>query len=158
MHQINKTRALVAFKWGTILIEAIVILSLFFAPLALSAQQDPGTGLTYECPPKTVVINNKTYVKEGECTFNDLIAAAKNFMDKIIVFTLSFSVIVIAVAGYNYMISGTNPSARKDANRMLTKVAIGIFFILAAWLIVTLIANTLLTDEIKKVIPVNLGN
>lgn len=88
------------------------------------------TGITYEC-------------KNGDCDFNDLIKATQRVVKFGVQFALSFSVVVIAYAGYLYMISGANPTKRGEANKMLQKVAIGIFFILAAWFIVSLILNSL---------------
>jgi Type IV secretion system pilin len=51
--------------------------------------------------------------------------------------------IVIAWAGFNYMVSGGNPGKRAQANGILTKAVIGIFFIVAAWLIVQFIVKAL---------------
>ncbi len=90
------------------------------------------TGIAYECSPP------------GECTFNDLLEAIKRVTKWGSLFALGFSVIVIAWAGFNYMISGSNPGKRSEANSMLQKVVIGIAFILLAWLIVTLITNALI--------------
>lgn len=102
------------------------------------------TGITYECGDG---------ITAGNCSFDDLVAAVKKALDFGIKFALSFSVVVIAYAGYRYMISGDNPGERKKANEMLWKVALGIVYILAAWLIVTLITNALLTEDVKKLVP-----
>ena len=101
------------------------------------------TGITYDCA-------NETGRAPGDCNFQDLVRATKRVVDFGVVFTLEFSVIVIAYAGFKYMISGDNPGERKKANEMLRKVAIGIGFILAAWLIVTLILNALGVNSIVQ--------
>jgi hypothetical protein len=75
-------------------------------------------GIVYECNPP------------GDCTYGDLIAAVKRAIDWMIIFTLEFSVVIIAYAGFNYMISGDNPGKRAEANKMLTKVAIGILLVM----------------------------
>ncbi|MCX6701765.1 MAG: pilin [Candidatus Zambryskibacteria bacterium] len=103
-----------------------------------------GTGITYECA--ETINGNVVY---GNCDFQDLMNAVKKVTNFAAIITLSLSVIVIAVAGYKYMISGDNAGERTKANEMLRKIALGIIFILAAWLIVTLITNTLLKDAIK---------
>ncbi len=95
------------------------------------------TGITYDCAAENAGR------AQGECTFSDLIIAVKKVVDWGTLFAIEFSVVVIAWAGFNYMISGENASKRREANEMLRKVAFGIAFILAAWLIVTLIAKGL---------------
>src|SRR4051812_10662718 len=85
--------------------------------LALASPTDEtkagGTGITYECV-------------KGECTWDDLIAAIQKILNWGTIFTLEFSVVVIAVAGGRYMISGSNPGERAKANKMLRSVVIGI--------------------------------
>lgn len=114
------------------------------------------TGITYECrrdnPNANPNDNNTKYIY-GDCGYDDLIRAVQKFFDVVIPLALGFSVVVIAWVGFNYMISGTNPGKRKEANQMLQKVAIGIFFMLAAWLIVTLIANSLLSVSVNSLVP-----
>lgn len=109
------------------------------------------TGITYECSrtdPKDS--SGRIY---GDCGYDDLIRAVQKFFDFVIPLALGFSVVVIAFAGFNYMISGESPGKRKEANESLKKVAIGIFFMLAAWLIVTLITNSLLQGGVTNLVP-----
>ena len=125
-----------------LVIAGIVFLSIFITiPLFVSAQLNPSpattdnkTGITYECGDGLTA---------GNCSFEDLIAATKRLTDFGTVFALEFSVVVIAWAGFKYMISGDNPGERKKANEMFQKVGLGILFILAAWLIISLILNGL---------------
>ncbi len=126
-----------------VLLANIFVFFLLFLIPAFSGAQG---GIVYECnhPNKPV----------GECDFNDLILAVKKVVNWLIVFTLEFSVVIIAYAGFNYMVSGDNPGKRTEANKMLTKVVIGIFFVLAAWLIVTLIANVLLDPAFRSAVPI----
>ena len=114
---------------------------LLFSPIFLSAQ---GTinGLTYEC----------NGARPGDCTFNDLISATRNFVNKITIIVLSLVVIPIAYAGFLLMTSGDNAGNRTKARDMLFSVAKGIFFMLAAWLIVTLIANALLGSSVRRIL------
>lgn len=123
-----------------------LLLSPGFLLAQATVNPSPDTGITYECPPE--IVNGVSVY--GNCKFEDLIKAVQYITNKLVLFTLSFSVVVIAYAGYRYMISGDNPGERTKANEMLKKVAIGIFFILAAWLIVTLITNALVN---KNLIP-----
>lgn len=95
-------------------------------------------GLTYEC--------TSGGARAGECNFDDLIAATLYLVNWATGFALGFSVFVIAYAGFKYMISGDNASERKAANKMLSKVAIGIALIICAWLIVRLITGGLMVN------------
>lgn len=96
------------------------------------------TGIVYECE---TVVDGK--VMAGECDFNDLVAAVRKVINWGTIFALQFSVVVIAFAGFRYMKSGDNAGERTKANEMLRKVVIGIFFILTAWVIVTLVMSVL---------------
>jgi len=118
----------------------VSILFLFFAPFLVFAEDTGASGgFVYECSGKP-----------GECDFNDLIGAVQKAVTWGSTFAIAFSVVVIAYAGFMYMTSGANPGQRTKANEMLKKVAIGISLILAAWLIVSLITNSLLTDNLKN--------
>ncbi len=118
----------------------LFLLALFFLPtFAFAAPtqetQNNQTGITYECV-------------DGNCDFNDLIAAVRKVTNWGTLFALQFSVVVIAYAGFKYMISGDNASERAAANKMLISVVKGIVFILAAWLIVHLIVSSLVSTSI----------
>lgn len=113
------------------------------SPATNSTGKD-GTGITYECG------EGKT---AGECDFNDLLNAVNRVVDYAVGITLAFSVVVIAYVGGEYIVYADNPSKRSGANQRLVKVLKGMAFILAAWLIVTLITNSLLKDDIKNVVP-----
>jgi uncharacterized membrane protein len=80
---------------------------------------------------------------EGDCSFEDLVAAALKLVNWGTIFALEFSVIVLAYAGFKYMTSDGNPGKRSEATGMLLKVVIGIVIIVAAWLIVNVIVTTL---------------
>lgn len=115
----------------------------FLLPTGVIAQvqaNDPGTGITYEC--------NRS--APGECRFEDLISAVQKVLNWGRNFALMFSVIVIAYAGFDFMVSGDKSSKREDAKKRLGKVALGIIFILAAWLIVTLILTALGTSSVVQ--------
>ncbi len=144
------------FTLTTTFFNLFIFAFVFVLPIFVFAQgttpvstPTPGTGITYECQRQGP--NGVIY---GDCGYNNLIDAVKRVIDWLIIFTLEFSVIVIAYAGFKYMISGDNPGERAAANKMLTKAAIGIFFVLAAWLVVNLIARALLTPAVINVTPV----
>ncbi len=137
MISITYTKQVLAGAILTLLVVAPVFA--FAAPTQETI--DHKTGITYEC------VN-------GDCTFDDLLTATKNVTDFGRNIALEFSVVVIAIAGFKYMTSGDNPGERKKANQMFVSVAYGIFFVLAAWLIVHLITNALLSADALKLVPV----
>ncbi|MFZ2523066.1 MAG: pilin [Minisyncoccia bacterium] len=79
----------------------------------------------------------------GDCTWSDLVAAVRHFINQATVLAIGFCVVVIAWAGFKYMTSEGNPGKIKEATGMFTKVAIGMAFIIGAWAIVTLIGTAL---------------
>ena len=120
-----------------------VLLAVCLLPVFTRAAQDTtagNTGITYQC-------------QNGECDFNDLILATKKVVDFGTTFALEFSVVVLAYAGFKYMQSGDKPAERTEANKMLTKVVVGIVVILAAWLAVHLITTSLLQGGYSNIIP-----
>jgi hypothetical protein len=127
-------------------ISAILMVMSFFVfvltPMtAVFGQQDTGkpSGISYTCT-GTDANGNPTYDCE---TFADLIAAIKNVLNFATTIALSFSVVVIVYAGWLYLTSGGNPTQISRAHKMFGKVAWGIVWILAAWLIINLIMTTL---------------
>jgi hypothetical protein len=100
------------------------------------------SGIAYEC--------NRGF--PGDCTFDDLIIATQRILKWFTEFALGFSIVIFAYGGFLYMQSGDNPGKRKEANTMLKRVGIGIFFIIAAWTIVTFITNALLKPGIDTLL------
>ncbi len=107
-----------------------------------------GTGLTYEC--KKIVNGGPVY---GECDYDDLILAVKKFFNVATPLALAFSVVVITYAGFLYMTSGSNSGQRTRANAMFVKILWGVFFMLGAWVIVTLITDSLLNVNVNTLVP-----
>jgi hypothetical protein len=129
----------------------IVVLMLFAGAYAVPGRvlaaadadtQAGKTGITYQC-------------QDANCTYADVIAAIEKVIKWAVEFALVFSVIVIAYAGFLYMTSGDSATKRSQANGMFVKALYGIFYMLAAWLIITFIAKALLSDTAIKALPFN---
>lgn len=118
----------------------IKIIIFLFVSLVLPTQRALAetSGLVYEC-----VSGSGASAVYGNCSWQDLIAATSNLVNKLTVLAIGFSVIVIAWAGFKYMTSGGSPQKISEANGIFTKVAIGLGFIIGAWAIVTLILKGL---------------
>jgi len=74
--------------------------------------------------------------KGPDCGFDDLMKLVKSVLDYIVTITVPLSAIMFAYAGFLYMTSQGSLDKRKKANQIFTNVGIGLFFVLAAWLIV----------------------
>ena len=108
-----------------------IISLMFFIPLiGVVHAADVNTGIVTSC-------------WGSNCDFNQLVSAVKKVIDAAFGLGLTFSVVVIAFAGFKYMTSEGNPAKLKEAHDMFFSVAKGIFFVLAAWLIVNLIMTAL---------------
>ncbi len=94
----------------------------------------------YECP--------GVGGRPGECTFTDLINAVRRVTNEGTKFALGFSVIVIAWAGFKFMMAGESASERSKAAGMLLKVVQGIVIIIIAWVLVRLITTAVLDDTV----------
>ena len=137
-------------KYVFALVVLCLLFSFFYLPIPTHAA---GTmsGIIFECDPVKKTVGTQEFIIYGECTFDDLVKAVTSAVDKIVEIALGFSVVVIAWAGYLFMVSGDKPGERTKARGMLWKVVEGIFFIIAASLIVHLIASTLLNESVVKV-------
>ncbi len=127
------------------IISAFLLLPIF----AFAQDVNPTVNPNKDTQPKNAIVYVCTGGAPGECTFGDVLSAIQHLVNFGVEFALMFSVIVIAVAGGKYMISGGNSGERAKANAMLMKVVTGIIIIMAAWLIVTLITGALLNPNIN---------
>lgn len=71
--------------------------------------------------------------------YNALIETANKVIEWIVDIALLIAAAVAFYGGWLYISSATNPSARAQANKLFTNVAIGLFLIFTAWLIVQFI-------------------
>ncbi len=81
------------------------------------------------------------------CDFNALMCMANNIIDALIYFSVLVAVAMFAFAGFKYLTAGGDMGAMKQARSIFTNVAIGFIFVLGAWLIVTLILQTLVSTS-----------
>lgn len=89
----------------------------------------------------------------ADCDFNDLMQLANNIMKFIIMIAIPLTAIIFSYAGFLYITAAGNEHQIAQAHDIFVKVAIGFFFILAAWLIVYLITSTLLKPDYINVFP-----
>ena len=82
-----------------------------------------------------------------ECDFYDLIRLVQNVLNWIVLISFPVAIITFAWAGFLLLTTGV-VDKRTEAKKMLWSVVIGFAIILAAWLIVRTIVNTLLAPNI----------
>jgi len=78
-----------------------------------------------------------------KCEFNSLITLAIRIINFLTVLSASLAAISFCYAGFLLITSGGDPGARKKAQEIFTKTAIGFAFVLGAWVIVYTLVNTL---------------
>jgi hypothetical protein len=76
-------------------------------------------------------------------SFGAVMEIAQRFVNLGISLGIFFFVIILAWAGFLFMISATNPESRSKAKKMLLNAAIGLMIILSAWLMVDFIMKAL---------------
>lgn len=64
------------------------------------------------------------------------------------------SALVFAWAGFTYMTTGVWDK-KAEAKKMLLHVVWGLVFVLSAWIIVTTITRTLLSQEFRNDVPID---
>ncbi|MEK7662371.1 MAG: hypothetical protein AAB355_02680 [Patescibacteria group bacterium] len=80
---------------------------------------------------------------EPACNFDQLVIMAQRIIRFLILIGGSLGAVAFAYAGWLYLTSGGNPGKVTSAKDIFIKVVLGFIFMLAAWLIVSLIVNTL---------------
>ena len=81
-----------------------------------------------------------------ECGFNDIVQLGINIVDFLVGFSILLAVIGFIVAGFKIMTAGPDPGQMSDGKKLLRNIAIGFFFVLAAWLIVNTITSVLFQE------------
>jgi hypothetical protein len=130
----------------------ILILSLLMiAPSifggVLLAQDDSSSGMPEETD---LIICNKELGTDGKftnpCDFNDFVDLGKRVINFMIYLAVPLAALTFAYSGFTILTAGGNTGQRDKGKKMFGKVAMGLFWILAAWLIINTILNALLKD------------
>jgi hypothetical protein len=132
-----KTRILQIFT-------ALAILGAIISPAFVDA-----AGLVSFVPdecyaPATQGADGRVSVK---CGWDQLMQLGQNILQNAIYLAAMAAVISFVYAGYLYMTSGDDAGARKTANKIFGNVIKGIFFTMAAWLLVATILKWLGVDN-----------
>lgn len=121
----------------------MILLGMSFSGMVF-AQETTSPTPKVACDPESIV----PCCEASGCNFDELIKAVKRVVNWGVTLALMLTVVVIAYAGFLYLTSADNAGKRTQANEMFVKVLEGMFYILAAWLIVTLIMSSLASSKI----------
>lgn len=119
------------------------LMSLVFVPVFVGAAPVTGESLGL-FPCNGVVEEGKK--NSGECTFNDVLKLADNIIKAIFIAILIISPVLIAYAGYRYIMSGGKPAERSKASQQLLNLVIGLVIVACAYGVVKLVLNALLSQ------------
>lgn len=124
----------------------LTVLSAVVSPVVVDAA---GGGLTSfvpdECYGKPV--QDASGNIKVTCGWEQLMKMGQNIIRNAIYLAAMAAVVSMVYAGYLYMTSGDNAGARKTANGIFGNVIKGIFFTMAAWLLVATILKFLGVDN-----------
>ena len=80
---------------------------------------------------------------ESPCGFNEVLGVINAVVNFILNYAiLPIAIVVFVYGGFLYMTSGSDASKRTKAKKMFGKLLWGIFFCMAAWVIVKIILET----------------
>jgi hypothetical protein len=82
-----------------------------------------------------------------KCTFKDLITVANGIINALFFAVIIISPVLIAIAGYRYIISSDQPAERTKANGQLKSLVIGLVIIACAYAIVSLVLKVLIDQS-----------
>ncbi|HVT75027.1 MAG TPA: pilin [Candidatus Paceibacterota bacterium] len=109
---------------------------------------DQGNFQIVSCNP---TYNPATGKLDNDCDYQQLVATATRIVKYILFIIIPIVGAMILWTGFKYMTAGGDANAVADAKRMLKPIAIGVFLIFAAWLIVYTILDKLLAPSIGEI-------
>lgn len=89
------------------------------------------------------------------CNFCDLVLLVSNIINFIIYMSVSVSAIMFTYAGFLYIMAQGQPGKISTAHGIFKNVALGLFFILGAWLLVNAITSSLLGGDFTDILNKN---
>ncbi len=146
----NKMASQVATRQTTRTIVAHVLTLMmmciiFVVPLSIPLTADAAPGLTSFVPDECY--GKATQGSDGrvsvQCGWDQLMQMGQNIIRNAIYLAVMAAVISIVYVGYLLMTSGDNEGNRKKAKEIMGKVIAGIFYTMAAWLLVATILKFL---------------
>ncbi len=110
------------------------------------ASDDPSKGASFQLVPCNGASKDAQGNPTVECDFNQLL----NMINRVIKFLLYLSIPlilgIIIYTAFKFLTANGDPGKLADAKKMLIPVAIGLFWVLAAYIVVYTVLDKLLAD------------
>lgn len=117
----------------------VVILTILMSPFMLSAAES-----------NLIFCNTGTPNAQGEfsdpCGWREFVSLGQRFINYLILLIIPLATVTFAWAGFTILTAGGNAGQVQKGKEMFSKVAIGIAWALAAWLVINTILNALVGD------------
>lgn len=117
----------------------MIVLTVLISPLALSAAES-----------NLIFCNTGTPNAQGEfsdpCGWREFVNLGQRFINYLILLIIPLATVTFAWAGFTILTAGGNAGQVQKGKEMFSKVAIGIAWALAAWLVINTILNALVGD------------
>lgn len=123
-----------------------ITLSLFTIFVTPAFAQVTGESLgLFPCDPAPGKNADGTPKPAEECTFNHVLELADNIIKALFFAIMIIAPLLIALAGYRFLISGSRPAEREKAKNQLLNLVIGLVIVACAYGVVKLVLNVLLS-------------
>lgn len=98
--------------------------------------------------PSSQIVPRDCATKENpkECGWDDLVRLGGNILNFIIYISAFLAVLAFCYAGFLYMTAFGNMGKVEEAHKIFGSAIVGVFFVLAGWLIVATILKILVSD------------
>ncbi|MBY0539192.1 hypothetical protein K2P56_02005 [Patescibacteria group bacterium] len=125
------------------LVQVAVLSALFLAFVFSFALPEPALAGPLDGPlvPTCFASQNGGFI--GACQLCDLVSLARNLINFSIAFSVIAATLLFAYAGFMYYTAASSPENIKKAHGIFTKTLGGIVLILAAWLVVDILMQTI---------------
>ena len=156
-------KKITAFIFGIMLVSMVMPFSAFAdiggIDRELNLQQgktDGGVGSskpeesTFQLVPCQGVDNPATKEKETECDFNMLLVGVNRMIKLLLFLSIPLVMGMGIYTAYKFMTAGGDPGKLADAKKMFVPIVIGLFWVLAAYIVVYTFLDKLVSDSIKN--------
>lgn len=143
-------------KITTLFLGLFVALS-FLSPVFVSAQAVTGTdgGIGSANPQEKGFQIVPCDGVKVECNFKALVATFNRILQFLLYLSIPLVVGIILYTGFQFLTAGGDAVKLEKAKKMLIPVVIGIFWVLASWLVVNTILKTFLSEDTKRELQKN---
>lgn len=92
---------------------------------------------------------------KSPCTFGSFLKLVQNVINYLLILAVPIATAFFAYAGFLVMTSGDSSDKRGKAWQIFKDIGWGVFWILAAWMVVSIIVTALANPNISQYIPID---